>query len=99
MHDPRTTAAGLETFMKPGFGDDAANIELDCLAVATCFDKNNDAHKAHAKLAKKALKKHASAPTAAALASRPPPLPPSHSTQYQLYCQIMWLNICCIGEL
>ncbi len=67
MYDPRATAADLETFTKSGFGDDATNIELDCLAVATCFDKTNDAHKAHAKLAKKVLKKHASAPTAAAL--------------------------------
>lgn len=60
MTDLEYTAHDLESYLKPGFGEHASSLELDCLALATCFDKKNPEHAARAKLAKKVLKKHAS---------------------------------------
>jgi|GEM_PF-1833774 len=60
MNNPRTTTDDLKTYIKEGFGEEAASLELDCLALATCYNKQNTEHAEHAKLAKKAIKKHAS---------------------------------------
>ncbi len=84
MTDLRTIAADLDAYVKSGFGDDASRLELDCLALTTCFDKKNAEHAAHAKLAKKALKKHASEPVAHALShlSRRNYFPTNKQNQY-----------------
>ena len=68
MTDIRPTNEALEAYIKAGLGEDAASVELDLLALATCFDKKDAEHAAHAKVAKKVLKKHASEPVAEALA-------------------------------
>jgi Leucine-rich repeat (LRR) protein len=82
MYDPRAIADDLDDLLKSGFGPNAAATELDCLALATCYDRKDAEHAAHAKLAKKVLKKHASAPVKAALSkvTRRNYYPKAHTT-------------------